>query len=135
MSHLETFETETLSAEDKKFFEQMDYYKKHQDHYGLKTIWSMYEDNTFGGTGDPIHLGRLSPIPAGAWIPNKCEVWGDAAEAVVGGTGTWQDVWIAADAAIRNSKDDDGNYDHHLFIEGFEKVPGKPGVWQVVTGS
>lgn len=129
----DTDEDIQMTAEDKKFFEQMDYYKKHQDHYGLKTVWSMYEDDTFGGTGEPIWLGKPSPIPQGSLIQNKCSVWGYDCEAVVGGTGTWQDVWIACDAAIRNARNDEGNPDHHIYIEGFERV--EPGVWRVVTGS
>ena len=52
---------------------------------------------------------------------------------VVGGKGLWSDVWLACDSVIRNAVDSDGNPDHHIFIEGFDR--NEDGSYAVVTGS
>jgi hypothetical protein len=113
------------TLQDKLFDLEMDYFDTYGKGCGFKTRWSLFDKG--------IKFGELSEFAPGTVITNRCGVWGYDTEAVVGGRGTWGDVWLACDSAIRNARDDEGNPDHHVFIEGFER--NKDGTWNVVTGS
>lgn len=122
-----------LMREDRKFEQQMDYHDTFGKKMSLVTRWSIYEgDLAFGVTYDG-RLSDKSPFVPGTLIHNRCESWGYRTVAVVGGNGLWSDVWVACDNAIRNAIDDEGNTDHHVFIEGFERMDS--GDYRVITGS
>ncbi len=121
-------------VQEDQFMKEMDYHDTYGGSCGFQTRWSIYSDN------DPIFgvqyngmMGEKSPFVPGTVITNKCSVWGYNTSAVVGGKGLWCDVWLACDSAIRNAVDSDGNPDHHIFIEGFER--NEDGTYAVVTGS
>ena len=108
-----------------EFEKEMEYFDDYGRTHGFRTNWSMYHQG--------IEFDQPSPYAPGTLITNRCNTWCYDTEAVVGGTGTWGDVWVACDSVIRNARDDQGNPDHHIFIEGFEK--NSDGSWNVITGS
>lgn len=115
---------------DDQFTKDMDYFDGIASKNNFNTRWSIYsDDETFGFT----RMSDPSPFSAGTVIRNRCEAWGYDHSAVVGGNGSWVDVWEACNEAILNAVDSDGNHDFHIFIEGFEKL--KDGTIGVVTGS
>ena len=116
--------------DDSTFTKDMDYFDGIASKNFFNTRWSIYsDDETFGFT----RMSDQSPFTAGTIIRNRCEVWGYDHSAVVGGNGSWVDVWAACNEAILNATDSDGNHDHHIFIEGFERL--EDGTIGVVTGS
>ena len=118
---------------DDEFLEQMDYHDTYGAGCGFDTRWSIYKGDSVFGVEYKGKMGELSPFVPGTVITNKCSVWGYNTSAVVGGKGLWCDVWLACDSAIRNAVDTDGNPDHHIFIEGFDR--NEDGSYAVVTGS
>ena len=132
MSNIINFQTS--NQEEDQFIKDMDYHDNFGDKAGFVTRWSIYSDN------DPIFgvqyngkMNEKSPFVPGTVITNLCSVWGYNTSAVVGGKGLWCDVWLACDSVIRNAVDSDGNPDHHIFVEGFER--NEDGTYAVVTGS
>ena len=118
---LNTNTNETIlptSDEDKAFFAELDYF----DAYGKasdlnNSRWSIYDEG--------IKMGDESPFEVGTVFRNKCTVWDyDVAGELK--SNRWGDVWALCDKLIGESDD------HHIFIEGFEKVGNEI---HLVTGS
>jgi len=84
-----------------------EHYNSIKNELGLDAIWSIYEvKNLF----DLHHYKRVKTMTY------KDNWGGDTFTAPINGF-TWADLYVAANAAIRDS----GN-EHHVYIEGFEKV-------------
>ena len=106
--------------------DQADFDRKHreyqhwQQHYGLRSTWSLYQVNlmtTCHAYKDATHVVYD-------------EHWGDK-EVVVKIEGKdWNALYRAADAAIQQSGDS-----HHCFIESFSTTEDKPGHLRLHTGS
>ena len=106
--------------------DQADFDRKHreyqhwQQHYGLRSTWSLYQVNlmtTCHAYKDATHVVYD-------------EHWGDK-EVVVKIEGKdWNALYRAADAAIQQSGDS-----HHCFIESFSTTVDKPGHLRLHTGS
>lgn len=111
-----------------QFDEDMNYFDRIGSNNDFATRWSIYSDSEYGFT----RMSEKSPFTPGTIIRNRCETWGYDTSAVVQGP-LWVDVWQACNEVITTAKDDEGNYDHHTFIEGFERL--KDGTIGVVTGS
>lgn len=109
-------------AQDNSAFDRKhDHYHEVQQQLGLNSIWSVYEVNDLS-----------APHPyQGAQYVIYDQHWGESGEVVKAITGlTWAALYVAADAAIRDSGDQ-----HHCFIEGFEPVADKPHHLRLTTGS
>ena len=102
---LNTFET--VSAEDRAFFEEMDYFDAYGQGIGAQSRWSIFNEN--------IKFGNPHPFGDEVVIRHKCDVFGQYNVTVPVKGKNWGDVWVAADKAIVESGDL-----HHIFIEGFE---------------
>lgn len=122
-----------IMKQDRKFEEQMDYHDRWSERMGFVSRWSIYDGDDIFGVRYEGSLTKKSPFVPGTIIRNHCKVWGYDTSAVVGGEGTWGDVWVACDSVIRNATNDEGNRDHHVFIEGFERMEGVG--YRVITGS
>ena len=106
--------------------DQADFDRKHreyqhwQQHYGLRSTWSLYQVNlmtTCHAYKDATHVVYD-------------EHWGDK-EVVVKIEGKdWNALYRAADAAIQQSGDS-----HHCFIESFSITEDRPGYLRLHTGS
>lgn len=89
--------------------------QKRSDHFsevraslGLNAIWSMYEVED---------LGERHPFQGITSVTYR-DHWGERGDVVIPVNGlTWAALYVAANAAIRDSGDE-----HHVFIEGFSKV-------------
>ena len=111
---------ETISAEDKAFFEEMDYFDTYGQTIGAQTRWSIYDEG--------IKMGNPHPFGDEVVIRHKCDVFGPYDVTVPVKGKNWGDVWVAADKAIVESGDM-----HHIYIEGFDK--NEAGELELVTGS
>ena len=107
-----------------EFMTEMNYFDTYGNGCGFETRLSI--------SGENIQMGNEHPFKTPMVIQNKCDVWGYDASAICTGK-TWGDIWQACDTVIRNSYDNEGNQDHHIFIEDLESVGD--GVWDLVTGS
>ena len=118
-------ETVQMSAEDQKFFAEMDYHSTYGKSIGIKeTVWSIYNDDEYG----EINFDNPHPFGDNAVIRHKCDVFGPYNELVEIKGKTWGDVWVAANKAIVRSGDQ-----HHIYIEGFKQGPA--GELRLQTGS
>ena len=108
---------------------QHNYFTKFQDDNDLMCIFSMFDEG--------IDFDAKSPCKVGAKIVNECSVWGYRGEGVVGGTGTWGDVYKACNAALLSSINPQGYIDHHHFLEDLEGTKDTDGnfYWSMVMGS
>lgn len=107
--------------QDRKAHEQKcDHYNRIQDELGLKAIWSVYEvDNLsdphpFKGVENLLYKDHWGIKP----ITKK-----------INGL-TWAALYVAADAAIRDSDDS-----HHIFIESFLPAKNDSKTLIMLTGS
>lgn len=107
--------------QDNRAFESKhDQYRHWQQHYGLKSIWSVYE---------VANMTLCHPYKDAEYVIYDNH-WGDS-EVVRKIEGRdWNALYRAADAAIQASGDD-----HHIFIEHFEPVADKPHHLRLTTGS
>ena len=112
-------ENNTATEEDKKFFEQMDYFSTYGKGFGAQTVWSIYDEG--------ILFGNDHPFGENVVIRHKCDVFGPYDVTVPVKGKKWGDIWAAADKAIVESDDL-----HHIYIEGFE-IKGNE--LTLVTGS
>ena len=89
------------------FEQQYDYYDQVRQDLGLKAIWSLYEVENLSDR----HLFE------GVETVTYKNHWGNRpiVKAIAGGT--WAALYVAADAAIRDSGDQ-----HHVYIEQFKQV-------------
>lgn len=108
-------------AQDNRAFESKhDQYRHWQQHYGLKSIWSIYE---------VANMTLCHPYKDAEYVIYD-QHWGDS-EVVRKIEGRdWNALYRAADAAIQASGDQ-----HHVFIEAFEPVADKPHYLRLTTGS
>ena len=106
-------------AQDQKAFEvKNDYYRQVKKDLGLDTIWSIYEVNDMS---EPFTYTNVRTV-------THKNHWGETGDVVVPVNGrTWAALYVAANAAIRDSGDG-----HHIFIEGFRQVGD---TLELVTGS
>lgn len=107
--------------QDNRAFESKhDQYRHWQQHYGLKSIWSIYE---------VANMTLCHPYKDAEYVIYD-QHWGDS-EVVRKIEGRdWNALYRAADAAIQASGDQ-----HHVFIEAFEPVADKPHHLRLTTGS
>ena len=110
--------------DDDSFSRQHGYYAATASEHGFRSQWSMYDEV---GTGD---FDTIHPWPDARYVlyDNHWGEHGDRMEPIEGYT--WLDLWRAADQAVQQSGDG-----HHVFIERFTPVDGKPGVLRLSTGS
>lgn len=108
----------------KTFEQEMDYFNNYKDANGFEAVFSMYDEG--------IEFDKPHNIKTPLVIRNKCDVWGYDTSAVCTGK-TWGDIYQACDTVIRNAVDNEGNKDHHIFIENLEVQDD--GSWKLVTGS
>ena len=106
--------------------DQADFDRKHreyqhwQQHYGLRSTWSLYQVN---------HMTTCHAYQDATHVVYD-EHWGDK-EVVVKIEGKdWNALYRAADAAIQQSGDS-----HHCFIESFSITEDRPGHLRLHTGS
>jgi len=91
-------------SDDDDEFTKSDHYDDVGDKLGLSTIWSMFEvddlnsPHPYRGAQTLVYKDHFGEKPV--YVP-------------IAGI-TWADLWVAADAAIKQSGDN-----HHVFIEGF----------------
>jgi hypothetical protein len=106
--------------------DQADFDRKHreyqhwQQHYGLRSTWSMYQVNL---------MTTCHPYKDATHVVYD-EHWGDKEVVVEIDGKDWNALYRAADAAIRESGDS-----HHCFIESFSAVEDRPGHLRLHTGS
>jgi hypothetical protein len=86
------------------------YYGRVKKKCGFVTDWSLFDVMDFTQMQEEHDYN----IPM--TIRNYCTAWGYRTDVVVVGR-RWLDIWQACDALIRNTKDKDGDLDHHRFIE------------------
>ena len=91
----------------KAFDTKHDHYSQVKKELGLDAIWSLYEvDN----------LSERHPFEGATKVVYK-DHWGKGDIVIPVNGSTWAALYVAADAAIRDSGDG-----HHMFIERFRKV-------------
>ena len=106
--------------------DQADFDRKHreyqhwQQHYGLRSTWSIYRVN---------NMTTCHPYKDATHVVYD-EHWGDKEVVVEIDGRDWNALYRAADAAIQESGDG-----HHCFIESFSTVEDKPGHLRLHTGS
>lgn len=103
------------------FDRKNEHYGRIQEELGLSSVWSMYEvDN----------LSDPHPYP-GATTVLYTDHWGDkdAVRIPINGL-TWAALYVAANAAIRDSGDT-----HHIYIENFRPSKDDNTVLMLSTGS
>ena len=109
---------EIISPEDKAFFAEMDYFHNYGELNGLTdTRWSIFDEG--------IKMSNDSPFEVGTVFRNKGTVWDYDVSGVLK-SNRWGDVWALCNRLIKASDD------HHIFIEGFEKVGNEI---HIITGS
>lgn len=95
------------AQESKAFDRKSDHFSSVKEDLGLRTIWSIYEvDN----------LSERYPFTGIATVTYK-DHWGDKPIVKPVNGLTYAALYVAADAAIRDSGDE-----HHVFIEQFKQV-------------
>jgi len=105
--------------ESKSFSTKSDHYSAVQEQLGLSAIWSIYEvDN----------LNERHPFEGATKVHYK-DHWGKPVTKEING-GTWAALYVAGNAAIRDSGDD-----HHVFIEQFAPSKTDATVLIMQTGS
>jgi hypothetical protein len=93
--------------EHNAFDTKMDYFDRVREELGLSATWSMYEiDN----------LSERHPFEGVETVTYK-DHWGDQPVVTRINGSTWAALYVAANAAIRDSGDE-----HHVFIENFKQV-------------
>jgi len=106
--------------------DQADFDRKHceyqhwQQHYGLRSTWSMYQVNL---------MTTCHPYKDATHVVYD-EHWGDKEVVVKIDGKDWNALYRAADSAICESGDG-----HHCFIESFSIIEDRPGHLRLHTGS
>ena len=107
--------------ENQDFDRKQREYQHWQQHYGLRSTWSLYQVNL---------MTTCHPYTDAEYVVYD-EHWGDSGEVVQKIDGRdWNALYRAADAAIQASGDT-----HHCFIESFSAMEDKPGHLRLHTGS
>lgn len=112
--------SEAYDQDNRAFDQKHDHYSEVREKLGLRTNWSIYGvDN----------MTLCHPYKDAEYVIYDNH-WGDS-EVVRKIEGRdWRALYRAADAAIQASGDD-----HHIFIESFDPIEGKPGYLRLSTGS
>jgi hypothetical protein len=107
--------------QDNNAFEnKYSHYENVRNDLGLNTVWSMFEVNNLN---DRHTFEGATAVVYKDWMTDK--------DIVVEINGlTWAALYVAANAAIRNSTDN-----HHVYIEGFEQSSIDSTVVFLSTGS
>lgn len=108
--------------QDSQAFERKsDHYERIREELGLSTTWSMYEAND---------LNERHPYQAATTVIYT-DHWGDkdAVRIPINGL-TWAALYVAANAAIRDSGDT-----HHTYIEDFKPLEDDVTTLRLTTGS
>lgn len=106
--------------DDKAFDTKWSHYERVRDDVALKSIWSIYEvenlsdRHPFEGADRVVYENHWGEKPVSKSINGR----------------TWAALYVAADAAIRDSGDD-----HHIFIEQFTPSEEDPRTLLLTTGS
>jgi hypothetical protein len=95
------------TADAAAFKAKSDHYQAVGDRLALSTFWSVYEVDDLSSPHP--YRGAQTLVYKNHWGENPVYV-------PIGGT-TWADLWVAANAAIKQSGDN-----HHWFIEGFRQA-------------
>jgi len=112
--------TGVYEQETKQFDEKSEHYDSVRRDLGLTATWSIFEIKD---------LNKAHTFPEAEYVVYT-DHWGKG-EVVKSIAGlTWSALYMAANAAIRDSGDD-----HHTFIEKFTPIPDKPGYLNLSTGS
>ena len=105
---------------DTEFDTKFDHFDTVREELGLTTAWSIYEVENLN---DRHPYEGATTVVYKDWYTNK--------DIVVEVNGlTWAALFVAANAAIRNSTDN-----HHTFIEGFQQSTISPKYLFLATGS
>lgn len=108
-------------AQDESAFDRLStHYNEVKRELGLTAIWSMYEVE---------NLSEPHPFEGALQLAYR-EHWGDKPVFVEIVGSTWAALYVAADAAIRDSGDE-----HHVFIESITPNPAEPRQLRLTTGS
>jgi len=110
--------TSAYQQEDQVFAQRSAHYSDMSEKFGERlgnSIWSMYEVDCM-----------MDPHP---WKDANCMLY-DAAPPVPINGPLWIDLWLAANEAIKQSKDE-----HHVFIEAFTPSQIDPKMLNLSTGS
>ena len=103
------------------FERKSNHYDQVREELGLRATWSLYEE-----TDD---LSDPHPFEGATHVVYDNH-WGDKSTKVSINGSTWAALYVAADAAIRDSGDG-----HHVFIERFTPDASIPGCLHLQTGS
>jgi len=106
--------------DNKSFDEKMDHYDSVRTELGLTATWSIFEINNLSERhpfGDVLQVAYV-------------DHWGGSPVFVEVNGSTWAALYVAANAAIRDSGDE-----HHSFIEEFKPNPKNPQQLFLHTGS
>ena len=95
------------AQESKAFSTKSDHFDQVKNDLGLSAIWSIYEVE---------NLSERHPFEGVTTVTYKNH-WGTNPVVVPVNGSTWAALYVAGNAAIRDSGDD-----HHVFIEQFKKV-------------
>lgn len=110
-------------AQDEEAFDrQHGYFDSFRQANGLHAIWSIYELDQHGFLDIHPFEGATHVVYDSHWGKGDPEV-------EINGM-TWADLYRAADQAIQQSGDS-----HHIFIESFTPISGRPGYLRLSTGS
>jgi len=106
--------------DNQDFDAKSNHYSDVSQELGASAVWSVYEVDD---------LKAQHPYTGATEVVYK-DHWGGE-DVVVPVTGnTWEALYVAADSAIRNSKDN-----HHIFIEAFTQSSINPAILFLSTGS
>ena len=106
--------------DNEAFTRKHDHYDQVREDLGLRSRWSLYEvDN----------LSDSHPFTDSQFLVYDNHWGGTEVVKPIAGL-TWAALYVAADAAIRDSGDG-----HHVFIERFYPITDKPGHLRLITGS
>lgn len=106
--------------ESKAFDTKHEHYSQVKQELGLDSIWSIYEvDN----------LSDRHPFEGATQVVYK-DHWGKGDIVVPVNGSTWAALYVAGNAAIRDSGDS-----HHVFIEQFKQSSINPQILFMTTGS
>ena len=105
---------------DADFDLKFDHYDSVKTELGLRSVWSIYEVENLSG----VH-----PFRGATRVVYK-DHWGDkTVQCPINGS-TWAALYVAADACIRDSRDD-----HHIYVEQFQPSANDPKTLYLTTGS
>ena len=105
---------DAYEQEEADFERKSNHYNQVSEELGLSAIWSIYEVDNLSDTH--TYEGVETVTYKDHW--GETEDGEDVGPVVVKINGsTWASLYVAANAAIRDSGDT-----HHVFIEGFEQI-------------